>query len=251
MTCDGTKLLVCAPTNKAVTVLATKFMKAMVDPDQCPYNVLIIGEADKLFEEERKRIKISKGQTPSKSQHLLESVFINSWLLIIIKDYYKIKNYPFTNKKQTRRSMLTPESLHKLACTLERKLRSRLVNLPEDIMDKAALISCVTGAIKAGLQPALDDESIITISELLSTLNHMNKEKWDVVHDDLTSSADVLFCTLVSAGGLCLKKHSVSDVIVDEAAAATEPTLYIPFHLKPMRMVGTATVCFIAKMSCI
>jgi senataxin len=44
---------------------------------------------------------------------------------------------------------------------------------------------------------------------------------------------------LASAGGAVLKKTTpIDDLIVDEAAAATEPELYIPFHLLPKRLLA-------------
>ena len=55
----------------------------------------------------------------------------------------------------------------------------------------------------------------------------------------LLLSANVIFCTLASAGGAILKKTSrINDLIVDEAAAATEPELSIPFHLRPTRLLA-------------
>jgi superfamily I DNA and/or RNA helicase len=59
------------------------------------------------------------------------------------------------------------------------------------------------------------------------------------VWTQLLLTADVIFCTLASAGGAVLKKTSrIHDLIVDEAAAATEPELCIPFHLKPNRLLA-------------
>jgi senataxin len=44
---------------------------------------------------------------------------------------------------------------------------------------------------------------------------------------------------LASAGGAIMKKTTrIDDLIVDEAAAATEPELYIPFHLQPKRLLA-------------
>ena len=43
----------------------------------------------------------------------------------------------------------------------------------------------------------------------------------------------------MSSGGSILKRTDpVSDLIVEEAAAATEPELYIPFHLNPSRLLA-------------
>ena len=48
----------------------------------------------------------------------------------------------------------------------------------------------------------------------------------------------MIFCTLASAGGALIKKMTgIDDLIVDEAAAATEPELYIPFHMEPKRLL--------------
>ena len=55
----------------------------------------------------------------------------------------------------------------------------------------------------------------------------------------LLQSANVIFCTLASAGSSIIKKTShIDDLIVDEAAAATEPELYIPLHLQPKRLLA-------------
>ena len=44
---------------------------------------------------------------------------------------------------------------------------------------------------------------------------------------------------MASAGGSVIKRTTpIDDLIVDEAAAASEPELYIPFHLKPKRLLA-------------
>jgi senataxin len=54
----------------------------------------------------------------------------------------------------------------------------------------------------------------------------------------LLASADVIFCTLSSSGGLLMKyTSSVDDLIVDEAAASTEPELCVPLHMNPSRLL--------------
>ena len=247
------QLLVCAPTNKAITVLAKKFMDAIVTPDYCPYNVLIIGDGDKLLEEDHPQNTASGAKLITKRQSSLSSVFLHSWLLTVIKDFYRIKNYPFANQRKTQRSLLSKNDLHTLAHRLELKLRFRLPNLPESILDKAAEISLLTGKIKSGHRS--NSELNSTVSLLLKDLRDLNKN-FSVVQKDLISSANVLFCTLVSAGGMCLKGHSVADMIVDESAAATEATLSIPFFMTPRRMVGGATIKnwnvveYVAHISC-
>lgn len=63
--------------------------------------------------------------------------------------------------------------------------------------------------------------------------------KGDAVEFDLMKSADVVFCTLCSSASrvMRLTGESIEALIVDEAAAATEPDLHIPFHLRPSRLL--------------
>jgi superfamily I DNA and/or RNA helicase len=65
--------------------------------------------------------------------------------------------------------------------------------------------------------------------------------KGDAAEFDLMKSADVVFCTLLCSSAsrvtMRLTGESIEALIVDEAAAATEPDLYIPFHLRPSRLL--------------
>ena len=59
----------------------------------------------------------------------------------------------------------------------------------------------------------------------------------ELIEKELLDCADVIFCTLSSAGSSTMNMTGrVDDLIVDEAAAATEPELSIPFHLRPRRL---------------
>eukprot|EP00590_Aulacoseira_subarctica_P008935 CAMPEP_0172434892 /NCGR_PEP_ID=MMETSP1064-20121228/70878_1 /TAXON_ID=202472 /ORGANISM="Aulacoseira subarctica , Strain CCAP 1002/5" /LENGTH=354 /DNA_ID=CAMNT_0013183151 /DNA_START=2291 /DNA_END=3355 /DNA_ORIENTATION=- len=56
---------------------------------------------------------------------------------------------------------------------------------------------------------------------------------------ELVSTADVIFCTLATSG-ISLLKHSrkgIDDLVIDEAAAATEVECCIPFFLHPKRLL--------------
>jgi hypothetical protein len=56
---------------------------------------------------------------------------------------------------------------------------------------------------------------------------------------ELLATAHVIFCTLSTAGVSVMKQtRRIDDLLVDEAAAATEPELCIPFHLKPTRLLA-------------
>jgi superfamily I DNA and/or RNA helicase len=56
---------------------------------------------------------------------------------------------------------------------------------------------------------------------------------------ELLATADVIFCTLSTAGVSAMKAtRQIDDLLVDEAPAATEPELCIPFHLRPKRLLA-------------
>ena len=80
-------------------------------------------------------------------------------------------------------------------------------------------------------------EILATVSSLLATIRDWKKE---AIWHQLLSSARVVFCTLASAGAAVLKKSNfvADDLIVDEAAAATEPELSIPFGFHPRRLLA-------------
>lgn len=56
---------------------------------------------------------------------------------------------------------------------------------------------------------------------------------------ELLSTARVIFCTLSTAGASVLKQtRKIDDVLIDEAACATECEIAIPFHLRPDRCLA-------------
>ena len=59
------------------------------------------------------------------------------------------------------------------------------------------------------------------------------------VHSELLHTAEIVFCTLSTAGTFLMKyTKRFDDWIVDEASACTEPEILIPFvHLRPRRLL--------------
>lgn len=56
---------------------------------------------------------------------------------------------------------------------------------------------------------------------------------------ELLDAANVIFCTLSTSGVAAMRRtKKINDLFVDEAAAATEPEVMIPFHLAPERMLA-------------
>lgn len=74
---DTYRLLVCAPTNKAISLLARRFVQFTkkhppVDT-KAPLNIILLGDADKLL--------------PEHGNQQLQSIFLYTWVAAIVDDY--------------------------------------------------------------------------------------------------------------------------------------------------------------------
>jgi hypothetical protein len=213
------RLMVCAPTNKAVSVLAARFA-ASVNLDTCNCNAIMVGDAEKLLVDERS----SKGQADDSMP--LRSMFVFSFMQTIMDDYRKIRDYFVRNTQE----WTSDEDVWKCSRRLEKRLTNSLPGLPKDVITQVAL---VTGALEKLAAGAAAHGVVAILDTLLLALKEVPP---DLVWRELLHSADVVFCTLASAGGLIFKNTAGwDDLIVDEAAAATEPELCIPVCLGPKR----------------
>jgi hypothetical protein len=202
------RLMVCAPTNKAVAVLAARFA-ASVNPDTCNCNAIMVGDVEKLLVDERSS---SKGQQADDSMQL-RSMFIFSWMQTLMEDYRKIRNY-FVPMQQGRNTTdtrkWTKEDVWKSASRLEKRLGNSLPDVPEHISKKAAL---VTGALQKLAAGTAAHGIVEHLDKLLKALKEVPP---DLVWRELLHSADVVFCTLASSGGLIFKNTAgMDDLIVD------------------------------------
>lgn len=214
----GRRLIVCAPTNKAVSVLANRFLSAATDSYGCTVNMILVGDDDKLLE--------SKKNSP------LRPYYVYSWLTKVLKDFGAIATF-FDEKnealrKYSRRDMLTK------ALGLKRRVLRSLTSLPADnVVEKPINELC------AGLErQTLDRRSLFRLAR--EAQKAVKELPIEAVLTDLMSSADVIFCTLCSAASRVMdysRGSTIEALIVDEAAAATEPDLYIPLHLGPSRLL--------------
>jgi hypothetical protein len=215
---EGYRLMVSAPTNKAISVLASRFMQNIIDEEQ--FNVILVGDQDKLLVDERNTNAIDGKLKP---------IFLYSWIETVTETYKRIKAYFMP---QYRGHDKVP-TLYRLARQQYHRLKKGLRCLDQKILDTADQITVSLEYLDSGA-PAHD--IILDIDKLLRILKEMPN---DVVWMNLIASADVIFCTLASSGGTVLKNKGfgINDLIVDEAAASTEPELYIPFHLRPSRLL--------------
>jgi AAA domain len=205
------RLLVCAPTNKAIVVLASRFLKAN---GNAPTNCVLVGDADKLLENGR--------ASP------LRRIFLYHWMQVVIEEYRKLRNAFLPGS--TRRSH---KSLHDTALRLQIQLIRNLAGYEsQGVVQATAQVSNLLQRLANGE----DVQGIVPKIEWLVSL--LGKIPSDLVYRQVLNKAEVIFCTLSCAGGAVFRNTSpVNDLIVDEAAAATEPEVCIPFHLNPSRVL--------------
>lgn len=205
--------------------------------DPCPCNAIVVGDVDKLL-----------GDTAGNRHHNntnnynnpLHSIFLYTWLPNIIEGYTRIRASFLPGNARGQRDTLSV--LAPLAVQLQHRLTNSLPYLSKNILRWTQKIAQSVVALQQTGTPA--PTVVDTITKLLQELKDMPSE---AVWEQLLLSANVIFCTLASAGGTVLRKTSrVDDLIVDEAAAATEPELCIPFHLRPTRLLAVGDVSTMA-----
>jgi len=224
------RLMVCAPTNKAVTVLVTRYLESIACANQNPFNVILIGEQDKLLNEEQSLLASHETTCPA---FRVRSIFAYTWLHGVVEDcryiQHKLKSGHVELSDMAKRILvLCSRIVSSLSCSI---LDLTLIGTIDTIRESAK-----TAANDDELPaPHYCDRWFKLLEELVSAFLLMDP---NVVVRELMESADVIFCTLASAGSSVVKHSSaIDDLIVDEAAAATEPELYIPFHLNPSRLL--------------
>jgi len=74
------------------------------------------------------------------------------------------------------------------------------------------------------------------INEVFDAIKRLNQQE---IVMDLLDTADVIFCTLTTAGSMPMKRMTkgVDALIIDEASSATEPEILIPLHTSPSRLL--------------
>ena len=194
----------------------------------------MLGDKEKLLGEEKHN-----------KEHPARSCFIYTWAENIAEEYRTILYHFQPPTRKASQWKCSPTKLHRLARLIEKRMvNNNMASLFKNLVDAAAKVTKHMLRMKnksgkenkAGL---IDGSDIVpTLKFLIKEMDSVQKQQGDAVWTELIANAHIIFCTLTSAGGLILKDHSVSDLIVDEAAAATEPELYIPFHMRPSRLLA-------------
>ena len=177
---DTKRIMVCAPTNKAISVLASRFMDCF-DETKANFAPIMVGDAEKLLADE-------KG-----SARKLRSILCYSWLQTAIEDYRSIRNFFLPGKK---RGGTNVQQLYGLALGLEKRLENGLYGLSDEFFQLAAKVSNAINVIQSG--GGYDVAPIV--SKLVKKLEELQKTQQHSVWPLLMANANVIFCTCVSAG---------------------------------------------------
>lgn len=241
------RILVTAPTNKAISVLATRFLDVLDDDDDnniC-FNVAMIGVEDKLIsnsDDYAASSTVKQGDVPftiSSLSSKLRRIFVYTWIESMVRDFEILRHSLYNREvgeadvvraRQLKQKLIQtiPYTLKSLKATdmvqkLVQSMENEVVCLSSeeaDFADKAEASLLRTTSFDAFIAVLASIDQSTTTPEILAT-------------------ADVIFCTLSTAGVSAMKRTKrVDDLFVDEAAAATEPEMYIPFHLGPTRMLA-------------
>lgn len=233
--------MVTAPTNKAVTVLAERFLD-IINSANVTVPVVLIGVEDKL---------ISSSQMEETSYDVsssLQSIFVYTWIKALTDEYQSLLlglnsfhgvTTPTDNtcitidtllinaiKISTR--IMTGIPSHRSLCTCAKSLIQQL----QVLATAANEWEC---SINNGRVWYVLEKTSHTTKELIETLNGIDSPPVQ----ELLATARVIFCTLSTSGSSVFKyTRAIDDLLIDEAAAATEPELCIPYHLHPQRMLA-------------
>jgi hypothetical protein len=203
--------MVCASTNKAVSLLASRFLQCF---SHRPINAVLVGNENKLVQQD------NTNDSPLRFMHA------TMWIQAMTQDY---------------RGILQMEPNTELSTQLLMQLASRLLHRTEGLEE--TLLKSAPVSYKVGkLAMALDDDSDFSFDAILNVvgalLQDLSALPSRALMKELVESADIIFCTLSTAGNSVVGgSREIDDLIVDEAAAATEPEIYIPFRLKPKRLL--------------
>jgi hypothetical protein len=190
---DNTKrLMVCAPTNKAVAVLAARFAESYNEA-RAPFAALLVGDADKLLGDDTNHTSnTAVGSSPNSK---LAGLLCYTWLPTLVQDYQHMLK--FFRRGSSRPALATLTRLEHTAVRLEKRLENGLYGLG------AGDIFQLAGKITHGLQMLKGDKDYDVAShlhKLVEKLEHLHSTQPEAIWRLLLSNANVIFCTCAAAG---------------------------------------------------
>lgn len=207
------RLLVCAPTNKAVTVLAVRVLDAIRDDSST--STVLIGDQERLLADNRG----------------LRQVFVYTWRSAIVDEWELVA------RGFQAGTIVNKDELVARAQKLINRIKRQVAGLIDDQV--RTTMSLISTSLQALLEAAHSVTSTSTlcdqIKQLIKLLNNWDERE---VVQTLLAEASIIFCTLSSAGAQVMKETvAVDDIIVDEAAAATAPELCVGLWLVNNRLL--------------
>lgn len=216
-----------APTNKAVSVVCNRFINTFIDEELFPCNVVLVGDEEKLFDDSYPRGRINDGP-----YRKLRSIFLYTFIDTLIDDYIYISK---ALSGRTAISIATKSKLKKIAVQLCNRISQNISDASVRTLSRKILRLVDDLCVVHNINVPTELEDALTL--ILKTMDHWDRES---IWREVLQNADVIFGTLSSTGAAFLRKSigQVEDLIVDEAAAATEPEIYVPFVYSPKRLLA-------------
>jgi hypothetical protein len=185
------KLLVCGPTNKSVVVLTRKVIKCVEREDSL--NVVLVGDKAELLSDNPELERIFVYGYVS---HLAKT-FVDACLQFKIKAYNEIDK----TKKADFEIGEFKKTIDCLFVSMKRKTPSTSTQSLENALKK------ISGAFETGKKDSNRfDKALKEVKRRLGAVDVAR------VVEDLLDTADVVFCTLSSAGSTDVKKmRNVTD----------------------------------------
>ncbi len=206
------RVLVSAPTNKAVTVIASRFLRAV--NDFIGLNVVLIGVEDALFPTDTNTYGNDQGDGVLDANddmiRPLRSIFLYTWVEELIKDFNILKLKPIWEITQQE-----IEDVLKCGEFLVSKMKSGIPHLSQ----KCGCIGLANqfmasvediqrrGISKVGVSDITDANKIL--SQLIFHLSEMQRVENPTI--ELLSTANIIFSTLSSSGTSLMKRTKKID----------------------------------------
>lgn len=245
---SGQRTLVCAPSNKAILVLASRFLiehskilqKQGGSPEETTSLVSLIGVEAKLSEEIGKRgdkDNAATGHVPRNDS--VESMFVWRYVDQIVDDLeHALSLLPrFDELLDT----ISPEN----AAMHGMDSRAEIAAIVEST--KKRIRSHTPRTYAKDFKQYLDRVLVSLEEQDHKSTRHLLVDCRNFARDELDSkmivaerlnTSKIIFCTLSSSGSATVKSmSSVDNLVVDEAGACVEADIMIPFILRPRRLL--------------
>ena len=207
------RLLVCAPTNKAVTVLAVRVLNAIRDDNST--STVLIGDQERLLADNRG----------------LRQFFVYTWRSVMVKEWELLARSFHAGSYVEKKELVF--RAQKLLNRIKRQVSGLIDDeVPTTMSQISASLLALLEAPHSGISTSTLGDQITLLVEFLKKLDGRR------IVQTLLAEASIIFCTLSSAGAQVMKQTvAVDDIIVDEAAAATAPELCVGLWRVKNRML--------------